>query len=471
MFSDDVIASFGEFKAVFDPGGVLNPGVLVDPDPVDANVRPVRPRSVSGPRGFLLAEDHGDLAAGVHRCVGVGKCVVGKLHGGVVMCPSYAATHDEHHVTRGRARVLQEAVTGGIPDGLTSPAVRASLDWCMACKGCLSDCPAGVDMATYKAEVLHRTYHRRRRPLAHYTLGWLPRWLGLAAVAPWAANLANRVPAVERLVKRLAGIDPQRSVPAFHRRPHLTSAGAGPSRTGAPSALLWVDSFTGHLRPQVVSAAARVLGDAGYSVRTPTAALCCGLTWLTTGQLDGARRRMRRAVDGLDGELATDDIVVGLEPSCTAALRHEAVELLGPDDAPATRVAAATRTLAEALAARPDWVPPRLDGTELIAQPHCHHHAVLGWSADRELLAAAGAQVTAVGGCCGLAGDFGTARGRFDISRRIAETALLPALRAAPGAVPLADGYSCSTQIADLDGRRALHLAELLAGALDRAGR
>lgn len=479
LYSEEIIAAFREYKSVFDPAGLLNPGVLVDPDPVDANIRPIRRRSVAGPKGFALTDDAGDLAAAVHRCVGVGKCTVGKMHDGEVMCPSYAATHDEHHVTRGRARVLQEAVTGGIDGGLTAPEVHDALDWCMACKGCLSDCPAGVDMATYKAEVLHRTYHRRRRPLVHYTLGWLPRWLRLASNAPALSNLPMRSKHFARIVKRLAGIDDQRSVPTIHRRPQIAPteapSGAASGTTSTPSAVLWVDSFTGHLRPNVVTAAARVLTDAGYSVRSPSASLCCGLTWLTTGQLEGARRRMRAAVDGLNEELGdqagNDAIIVGLEPSCTAALRHEAIELLGPDDAAATRVAKATRTLAQALAERVDWTPPSLDGVELVAQPHCHHHAVLDWSADRKLLESAGATLTVVGGCCGLAGDFGTARGRYQISHEIAETALLPALRGAPVATALADGYSCHTQIADMDGRTALHLAELLATALDRGER
>lgn len=466
MYSPTIIEAFGRFKAAFDPDGIMNPGVLVDPAPVDRDLRPARRRTIEVSSAFTLPDDHGDIAAAVHRCTGVGKCVVGRIDDGVVMCPSYAATHDEHHSTRARARVLQEAATGGVPDGLRSPVVRDSLDWCMACKGCLAECPTGVDMATYKAEVLHHTYRRRLRPRVHYSLGWLPRWLRLAALAPRLSSALVRVGPFQAAVKALAGIDRRRTAPTVHRPPSVRTAAADRATGHGPTALLWVDTFTGHLRPEVVAAAARVLGEAGYDVRTTSARRCCGLTWMTTGQLDGARRRVRRTIEGLDAELdgssRSDTVIVGLEPSCTAMLRHESRELLGRHDRRARRVAGAVRTLAEALAERDDWEPPRLDGLRVVAQPHCHHHAILGWDADRALLTHCGVDLHAVGGCCGLAGDFGTARGRFEISERIAETALLPALRRAPQVLALADGYSCSTQIRDLDGREPLHLAQLL---------
>jgi Fe-S oxidoreductase len=232
--------------------------------------------------------------------------------------------------------------------------------------------------------------------------------------------------------------------------------------------LLWPDTFTDRFSPAAGRAAVRVLEDAGYRVDLPDQPLCCGLTWISTGQLTVARRVLRRTVDRLAPLVGDGVRLVGLEPSCLAVLRHDALRLLGPDDPAAAAVARAASTLAEVLGATPGWAPPDLDGVAVVAQPHCHQHAVLGWEADRELLARAGAAVTAVGGCCGLAGNFGAERGHYDISVAVAETALLPAVRAAgPDAVVLADGFSCRTQLDHLAARHALHLAELL----DRSGR
>jgi Fe-S oxidoreductase len=244
--------------------------------------------------------------------------------------------------------------------------------------------------------------------------------------------------------------------------------------------LLWPDTFTNHFTPAAGQAATRLLEAAGYRVELPDQSLCCGLTWISTGQLDTAKRVLRSTVDRLaalvreagdepgtgggGGSLGVGGAtaLVGLEPSCLAVLRHDALALLGADDA-AAAVARAARTLAEVLAATPGWAPPDLSGVAVVAQPHCHQHAVLGWEADRVLLARAGAEVTAVGGCCGLAGNFGVERGHHDVSVAVAGTALLPAVRAAgPDAVLLADGFSCRTQLDHLAGRRALHLAELL---------
>jgi Fe-S oxidoreductase len=389
------------------------------------------------------------------------------------MCPSWLATRDEKDTTRGRSRVLQEAVNGTLVRGLASPEVHEALDLCLSCKGCLSDCPTGVDMATYKAEVLHQTYRGRPRPAAHYSLGWLPRGAAAASRAPRLANLLLATRPLAAVAKRLGGIDPRRPLPRFatptlrarwRRRPPARGGPAG------PRVWLWPDTFTDHFSPEVGQAAVRVLEAAGYRVDLPDEPLCCGLTWISTGQLDTARRVLRRTVD----RIATlgPGMLVGLEPSCLAVLRHDALGLLGPDDPAAVAVARAATTLAEALAATPGWASPDLSGVAVVAQPHCHQHAVLGWAADHDLLARAGAEVTAVGGCCGLAGNFGAERGHYDVSVAVAETALLPAVRAGgPDGVVLADGFSCRTQLDHLAGRRALHLAELLDPARSRPSR
>jgi Fe-S oxidoreductase len=324
-------------------------------------------------------------------------------------------------------------------------------------------------MATYKAEVLHQRYRRRLRPRAHYALGWLPRWARMAARAPKLANATLRNGALAGAAKRLGGIDRRRPLPEFAPQSFRAWFAGHPAHDGRP-VLLWVDTFTDHFTPEVGRAAVRVLEAAGYSVQITARPVCCGLTWISTGQLDGARRQLRRTLDALDGAVRSGTPIVGLEPSCTAVLRGDAAELL-PGDPRAPKVRAATRTLAELLAATPGWAPPDLTGVRAVAQPHCHHHAVMGWDTDAALLAGAGAEVTAVGGCCGLAGNFGVERGHYDVSRAVAETALLPAVRTAgPGSVVLADGFSCRTQLEQLTGTGGMHLAQLLDQHLADAG-
>ena len=470
MYSPEALSAFAAFKAALDPGDLLNPGVLVRPRPVDADLRLPAARPLRRDLGLAYAHDGGDFTTAVHRCVGVGKCRTDLTDAGYFMCPSYVATRDEKDSTRGRARVLQEMANGSlVRDGWRSREVHEVLDLCVMCKACASDCPAQVDMASYKAEVLHQTYRRRPRPPAHYTLGWLPRWAALAAHAPSVPNAALRVGPVAALAKRLGGIEQRRPLPAFaketfRRRFARRRARGGGSSTAEP-VLLWVDTFTDFFTPEVGEAAVEVLEDAGFSVQVPSRRVCCGLTWASTGQLDGARRQLRRALGVVAPQLAAGMPVVGLEPSCTALLRSDATELL-PRDPRARDVAAATRTLAELLAERrPGWSPPSLAGTTVVAQPHCHHHSVMGYAADRALLAATGADVRTVAGCCGLAGNFGVERGHFDVSVQIAEHSLLPAVReAGPDAVVLADGYSCRTQLDHLAGRGGVHLAQLLAG-------
>ncbi|MBV9004955.1 MAG: hypothetical protein JO181_09880 [Solirubrobacterales bacterium] len=252
-------------------------------------------------------------------------------------------------------------------------------------------------------------------------------------------------------------------MPRFAGRTFRSWFADHPARDGTP-VLLWVDTFTDYFTPETGRAAVRVLEAAGYAVQVTSRPACCGLTWISTGQLDGARRQLRRSLGLLAPALRAGIPVVGLEPSCTAVLRGDLAELL-PGDPRAGQVRAATRTLAELLA---DWTPPDLGGVRAVAQPHCHQHAVMGWHADAALLARAGAQVEAVGGCCGLAGNFGVERGHYEVSLAVAETALLPAVRRAPrDAVVLADGFSCRTQLGQLAGVRGVHLAELLASRLD----
>ncbi|HEY3437409.1 MAG TPA: FAD-binding and (Fe-S)-binding domain-containing protein [Actinotalea sp.] len=488
MYSAETIDLFGAVKALFDPADVLNPGVLVDPRPFDADLR--RPHAVPLPRaaGFAFAHDGGDFTTAVHRCVGVGKCRADSSAAGGFMCPSYLATRDEKDSTRGRARVLQEMANGTlVDDGWRSSEVHEVLDLCLSCKACSSDCPAGVDMAQYKAEVLHRAYKGRLRPMNHYALGWLPRWARLAGIAPRLVNAILGRPALARLVLSIGGMDTRRSIPQFATTPFRRAWKAqrdGSAATAAPIAddgrpggatdrrvVLWTDSFSDAFDPAVPQAMVTLLRDAGYQVIVPEQHACCGLTWISTGQLDGARRRLTELL-GVLGPYAVNGIpIIGVEPSCTAVLRSDLIDLL-PDDPRAVAVAGATRTLAELLtdigpAGPGAWTPPSLDGVTVLAQPHCHHHSVMGYDADVALLRAAGAELTTLAGCCGLAGNFGMEKGHYDVSVAVAEHALLPALRdAAPGTVLLADGFSCRTQADQLAGEQGVHLAQLLASRL-----
>jgi FAD/FMN-containing dehydrogenase/Fe-S oxidoreductase len=468
MYSPEVIRLFERVKALFDPDDVLNPGVLVRPARLDDDVRMAEAPVVRTGLALAYRHDGGDLSAAVHRCTGVGKCRADLQSSGGVMCPSWPATREEKDTTRGRARVLQEMLAPGGPvRDWRSPEVHAALDLCLSCKGCSRDCPTGVDMASYKAEVLHQSYRRRLRPRSHYTLGRLPFWADLAARAPRLVNAVLTSRLGGRVAKWSAGMDQRREVPPFARRTFRQEWADRPAPTGsgAPVAL-WVDSFTDHFAPEVAHAVARVLEAAGYRVQVPGADTCCGLTWITTGQLDAARKILGATVEALAPLVDAGIPIVGIEPSCTAALRGEALEVVGGPAA--EKVAGGTRTLAELLAATPGWTPPSLEGLEIVAQPHCHHAAVLGWSADAALLAKAGATVTRLGGCCGLAGNWGVERGHHDVSATIAEQQLLPAVRdLGPDAVVLADGFSCRTQLDQLAGRRGMHLAELLARALD----
>jgi FAD/FMN-containing dehydrogenase/Fe-S oxidoreductase len=483
MYSPEVISLFEGFKGIWDAGGLLNPGVLVRPAPVDRGLRPAAP-SRALPVALRYPDDGGDLGLALRRCVGVGKC---RAASGGVMCPSFRATRDERDSTRGRARTLQEMLTGGVvAGGWRSTAVRDALDLCLSCKGCKHDCPVEVDMATYKSEFLYQHYRRRPRPAAHYALGLLPLWARLASRAP---ALANRLTAGRRsgaALRRLAGIAPARPLPRFAPstlrawwRGQARSGDGGWPRHGSAHSgavqrpgqgrevLLWVDTFMEHFTPQVGQAGIEVLEAAGFRVRLPDRALCCGLTWLSTGQLGGARRQLRRTLDALEPALVAGTPLVVLEPSCAAVLRNDVRSLLG-DDQRVRRLVGATRTLAELLEDHaPDWRPGRLD-RRVVVQTHCHQHAVLGSVADDRVLERLGVQAVRLdAGCCGMAGNFGFEAGHYDTSVAVAELALLPALRAEPpDTVVLADGFSCRTQIEQLAGRPALHLAELLRDAL-----
>ncbi|WP_091294494.1 FAD-binding and (Fe-S)-binding domain-containing protein [Amycolatopsis xylanica] len=457
MYSPEVIGLFERFKTLFDPDGRMNPGILVNARPVDADLRV---RSAAMPTFLGFPEDHGRFDEAMRRCVGVGKCRNTGSSG--VMCPSYRVTREEKDSTRGRAHLLAEMINGElITDGWRSEEVRDALDLCLSCKGCLSDCPVDVDMATYKAEFQYQHYRGRIRPASHYSMGWLPMWLRLAGRMPRVANAVTKV--LSKPLKRLGGIAAERDLPTFaepftRRRRDLKRWATGERRV-----VLWPDSFNNHFTPDVLDAAAEVLTAAGYEVVIPDRPVCCGLTWVSTGQLGMARRVLRNTLDVLKPYLDAGYEVAGLEPSCTALFRGDLKALL-PDDPTAELLTARTKTFAELLTGT-EFADLDID---TLTQVHCHQHAVLGFAADEKVMAAAGIRNTTMdSGCCGLAGNFGFEDGHYDVSVACAEDRMLPAVRAAsPGTVVVSDGFSCRTQLEQLEGRRAVHLAELLRQAL-----
>ncbi|MCI2417238.1 FAD-binding oxidoreductase [Saccharopolyspora sp. K220] len=468
MYPAEVIEAFERFKAAFDPEDLFNPGQIVRPRPVDADLRLlVAPPRLPSRTALALHADSGDLAAATRRCVGMGKCL--NTTGGV-MCPSYRATKDEKHSTRGRAHLLFEMLAGRvIRGGWRSPEVRDALDLCLSCKGCKSDCPVDVDMATYKAEFLHHHYRHRVRPAAHYSMGFLPLWLALGQRAP---RLVNRVLSgpLAPVLKRLGGVDSRREVPRLAPRTLQAwwSGRRPPTGDATARVVLFPDTFTNHFDPHIGRDAVTALETLGQAVEIPREAVCCGLTWHSTGQLGIARAAVRRTARLLRPQLDQGLPVVGLEPSCTAFLRNDALEL-APHDPDVAALAAATKTFAE-------WIEPTraqwqrtATGPDALVQVHCHQYADLGFTADRATLDATGTRARVLdSGCCGLAGNFGFERGHYDVSIACAEQALLPAVReAAPDTEIVADGFSCRTQLRQTTGTEPVHLATLVARALD----
>jgi len=499
MYPPEMIAAFGDFKRIWDPRDRMNPGAVVRPRRLDADLRV----HVEGPRPatrtrLAFAHDGGSLEAATRRCVGVGACLSAS---GNVMCPSYRATGEEQHSTRGRARLLFEFASGraGV-DAAHADDVAGALDLCLSCKGCKRDCPVGVDMAAYKAEFLARRYAGRRRPVAHYSLGWLPRWLRLVRRTRSAAllNRAAKLRPLAALAKRLGGIAPERDIPALAGESFQAWFARRGPRPGAagPRLLVWPDTFTNYLEPSIGRDAVTALEALGYRVEIPAEPVCCGLTWISTGQLDHAKRVMARTLATLKPWLDDGVPIVGLEPSCTAALKSDATELL-PDNPAAQQASAAVRSLAEILRPHADALRARaaeqqgaaqqgsaqLRGAQqgpaqqapapppaplrALVQVHCHQHADLGFDADREVMAALGVHAEVLdSGCCGLAGNFGFERGHYEVSQACGERVLFPAIRADRAASVVADGYSCRTQIRQATDAAPIHLAHLAAAVL-----
>jgi FAD/FMN-containing dehydrogenase/Fe-S oxidoreductase len=470
MFGPELVGAFREFKAIWDPDAKMNPHKIVEPYPLDSNLRlgaSYRPRSVE--THFRFPRDGGSFAAATERCFGVGKCR--RTEGGT-MCPSYMVTREEMHTTRGRAHLLFEMLQGEAigKRGWRDPHVKEALDLCLACKGCKGDCPVSVDIATYKAEFLAHYYERRIRPASAYALGLFPRWARLASNAPGVANRLLGSAAVAAAFKRLAGLAPARPLPQFAPEPFQTwFERRRPEGKADRPVLLWPDTFTNYLDPEPGKAAVEVLEAAGYRVELPPKGLCCGRPLYDYGMLGRAKRELRRILEALYEEIAAGVPIVGLEPSCVAVFRDELVSLF-PDDPAATRLSEQAFFFAEFLR-REGYEPPPFVRAALV-HGHCHQKSLLEMSDVGHVLAGLGLDFEILdSGCCGLAGSFGYEADHYDISMQIGERVLLPAFRSAPpDALLVADGFSCRQQIAHATGRRALHLAEVLQLALREEG-
>jgi FAD/FMN-containing dehydrogenase/Fe-S oxidoreductase len=472
LYGPELLKAFRQMKAIWDPDGRMNPGKVVDPYPIVSNLKlgtgydPREPQT-----HFAYSNDKGSFSHATMRCVGAGKC---RDTESGTMCPSYMVTLDEQHSTRGRARILYEMLQGDvITDGFRSKEVHEALDLCLSCKGCKGDCPVNVDMATYKAEFLSKHYKRRLRPLAAYSMGLVMFWARIASRIPRLANALTRIPLLGGLLKRLAGLSPKREAPPFARetfRSWFRKRGA--VNPDGPPVVLFPDTFNEHLHPGTAKSATHVLEAAGFRVIVPEGFLCCGRPLYDYGMLDTAKLLLKRLMSRLTPYARAGVPIVGLEPSCVAALRDELPAMLVHDE-DATRIATGTMTLAEFLTEHAeDWQMPRLE-RRAIVHGHCHQEAVMGMDADRKLLDRLGLDYEVLdSGCCGLAGSFGFEADKYDISVAVGERRLLPAVRQAPAdSLILADGFSCRTQIEQLTDRRAIHIAEAIELAMEHGER
>jgi FAD/FMN-containing dehydrogenase/Fe-S oxidoreductase len=477
MFGHELVEAFRKFKSAWDPDWKMNPGKLVDPYKFDENLRlganydPWQPKT-----HFQFPHDQDGLAGATLRCVGVGKC---RRDEGGVMCPSYRATHEEEHSTRGRAHLLWEMTQAParrdavIRDGWRSEEVKQSLDLCLACKGCKSDCPTRVDVATYKAEFLSHYYEGRVRPISSYAFGNIDLWARIASNVPGLANLTTQLPFFREIAKLVAGIAPQRNIPVFAPETFKSwfRKTKQDSHIDASEVLLWPDTFNNYFSPHTARAAVEVLETAGFRVRVPQAHLCCGRPLYDFGMLERAERLLLEILDTLEPEIAAGIPIIGLEPSCIAVFRDELTNLF-PHDERAQALSRQTFLLSEFLEQKltPGAELPQLSRKALL-HGHCHHKSIMKMTAEESLLRGLGIDFQSPApGCCGMAGSFGFERDKYEISQAIGELELLPAVRQAPADwLIIADGFSCREQIAQNTARHALHVAEVLQMALNGA--
>jgi FAD/FMN-containing dehydrogenase/Fe-S oxidoreductase len=472
MFGPELVEAFGKFKRSWDPDNKLNPHKVVNAYlPTEnlrlgADYRPLKPET-----HFQFPDDGGSLAKATLRCIGLGACR--KTDGGT-MCPSYMATREEEHSTRGRAHMLFELLQGEVlRGGWNDEHVKKSFDLCLSCKACKSECPANVDVATYKAEFLSHYYERKQRPLRAYLFGMIDRWARWASLAPRIANFFCHASGFRHLLGLILGLAPQRQLPRFARldfrqwaqrdQPALFAKTPGSEKQ---EALLWIDTFNNYFRPETSRAALEVLEHAGFTVKCTPEILCCGRPLYDFGMLTEAKRYLKKVMDVLGAEIDAGLPIVVLEPSCASVFRDELRNLF-PHDARASRLRQQVFLLSEFLVQHaPGYEPPKL-AAKILLHGHCHHKALMKMNDEESLLRRMGVELECPdAGCCGIAGPFGFERGKFAIAQAIGERVLLPAVRSAtPETIVVADGFSCREQIRQSTGRIAMHLADLLRSA------
>jgi FAD/FMN-containing dehydrogenase/Fe-S oxidoreductase len=470
MFGPELVDGFRQFKQLWDPDNKLNPGKVVDPYPPEAflklgadyNPLPVKTH-------FHFPDDQGSLEKATQRCVGVGACR--KTDAGT-MCPSYQVTRDEIHSTRGRAHLLFEMLQGELlKGGWRDRAVKESMDLCLSCKGCKSECPTNVDIATYKSEFLSHYYEGRPRPFNHYAFGFIDRWARLASFAPKLVNAINSSPVISRVAKAMLQVAQQREIPklaeeTFARwvRKHPASSGLG------REVVLFADTFNNYFRPRTARAAWEVLQKAGFAVHVPQTQehLCCGRPLYDFGLLGAAKKYLQKVLHALEPYVNAGLPVIMLEPSCASVFRDE-LRGLFPHHGVAYRLRQQTFTLSSFLQTQNDYEPPRLSGRKVLLHGHCHHKAVLKFGDEEALLRRMGVELKSLdSGCCGMAGPFGFESANTAIAQALGERVLLPAVRACgPETIVLTDGFSCHEQIAQNTNREPLHIAEVLRMAMD----
>jgi Fe-S oxidoreductase len=477
MFSPELMRAFGEFKAVWDPGNRMNPHKVVDAYLPTENLRlgadynPAKPATF-----FRFPDDKESFAKAALRCIGLGEC---RKHDYGTMCPSYMATLEERHSTRGRARLLWELLQGEVlTDTWKNEETKEALDLCLSCKACKSECPTNVDMATYRSEFLAHYYETHPRPLQAYAFGLIDLWASAGSVAPGVANLMMKVPGVDGLVKRMLHLAPARQMPklagqSFARwaRSHNV-AQPGSHDGGKPEVILWADTFNNYFHPETSRAAYEALSAAGVHVTVPAAKLCCGRPLYDFGMLERAKAYLVRVMDTLAPQIDKGVPLVVLEPSCASVFRDE-LRSLFPSDERAVRLRNQTFLLSEFLERHaPAFRPPRLD-RPIVLHGHCHHKALMKMTDEEALLKKMGAKLTMPDtGCCGMAGPFGFEASKYDVSMAIGERVLLPAVRNAPAdALIVADGFSCREQIEQATGRKPIHLADAIQLALENQRR
>ena len=480
MFGPELIEAFGEFKAAWDPDNKLNPHKVVDAYLPTENLRlgaDYKPREPE--THFKFPADDGSFAKATLRCIGLGACR--KTDGGA-MCPSYMVTLEEEHSTRGRAHMLFEMLQGEVlRSGWEDEHVKDALELCLSCKACKSECPANVDIATYKAEFLSHYYEKKRRPLNAYAFGLVERWARICSLIPGMANFFSQAPGSRHLLQKILGLAPQRQLPRLatmsfrqwvrRNRPSLFGKDNSlqSAQLNARQVVLWVDTFNNYFHPETCWAALEVLEDVGFTVICSRRPLCCGRPLYDFGMLEKAKSNLRQIMSALGPAIDARLPIVVLEPSCASVFRDELHNLF-PTNERAHRLRNQTFLLSEFLQAQsPGYRPTKLS-IKVLLHGHCHQKALMKMDHEEALLRMLAVELECPdSGCCGMAGPFGFLEDKFEVSRAVGERVLLPAVRnAAPDTLIVADGFSCREQILQGSGRRAIHLAEVLKMALHR---